>query len=197
MILSIRVAEEEILPDYLWTYVEEPRYYGLAAVLIHLGVFVLYQYYRPKRSRFLKYLICFLIFSLIPEFFRGVIFDLNRIAHFKKEEYSWQWENRLQKYAASVTKNAQQKWHAEKVIVTGSSYYVNNRVVLYSHVPPLLAADKINDLSILNTKAPVLILVILYEKDFANFQPFLSSKEKEDAGSLNGYYYYTVYVKPH
>jgi hypothetical protein len=197
IILSIRVAKEEISPGSLWTYIQEPRYYGLPIVLTQLGIFVFYQYYRIKRTRFLKFVFCIFVLLLLPEFFRGVIFDINRVAHFNKEEYSWQWENRLQKYAAWAINNAQQKHPAKKVVVTGSSYYVNNRVILYSHVPVLLEADKINDLSSLNTRTPVLLLIILYEEDFPNFQPFLSSKEKEEAGNLKGFHFYTTYITPH
>lgn len=197
IVLSVRVAKEEILPGYLWTYVEEPRYYGLPNVLVHMAVFVFYQYCRMKASRILKYVFYFLILFLLPEMFRGIIFDVRRIVNFKKEEYIWHLEYRFQKYAAEIIRKAQQKQPVENVVVTGSLLYVSNRVSLYSNVPVLIEAEKINELSSLNTKTPVLLLIILRENDFPNFRPFLSMKGKEVAGSFNGLFFYTVYVKPH
>ena len=58
-ILSLLVEKEEIFSWRLWTYIEEARYHGLPNVLMHLGVFVLYQYYCANRTRLLKYIIFF------------------------------------------------------------------------------------------------------------------------------------------
>ena len=197
MALSVRVAKEEIMTGVLWTYVEEPRYYGLPCVLFHMAVFVIYQYYRANHLRFLKFMLYFFILSLLPEMFRGIVFDIRRLENINKKEYSWQYENRFQKYADSIIENEKKKYSTNRVVVTGSSYYYNHRVILYSHVPVLHEVNKINDLSSLNTKTPVLLLIILLDKDLSGFKSFLSMKGKEVAGKFNGFSFYSVYVTPH
>lgn len=192
LLLSLWVAKEEILPGYFWTYIEDPRYYGLPVVLIHLSVFIFSRHLRMPATR-LKYLFVFSILLLLPEMFRGVLFDINRIVNIKKEEYSWQYENRFQKYAATILKKEKQP--GEKAVVTGSAYYMTNRVGLWSNIPVLDDASKINNLTSLNTKAPVLLLVILNEKDSAASQPFLSANSKA-IGQYGKYNFYTVHIVP-
>ena len=134
---------------------------------------------------------------MIPEMLRGIYFDINRIRNFKKEEYSWQYEKRFQQYAASVIKTEKQSRTIEKVVVTGTSYYMNHRVVINSHLPLLSEVYKINDFSSLNTKSPVLLLVIIEKKAFPAFQSFLSQKDVKAAGNFGDYFFYTAYVTPH
>ena len=83
------------------------------------------------------------------------------------------------------------------MVLAGSSPYMNNRVCLYIHIPLLKDVGKINDLESLNTKTSVLLLVMLREDARADFEPFLSPGEKKEAGLMEGFYFYTVYVEPH
>jgi hypothetical protein len=134
---------------------------------------------------------------MLPETFRGIIFISRRVVNINKEEYSWQYERSIQEYADVIIQKTKAKQPMENVVVTGSSYYMYYRIGIYSHVPALVEASKINDLSSLNTKKPTLLLVILQEKDFPGYQPFLSTKEKELAGHFRGFYFYTTHVNPH
>ena len=195
--LSARVPKEEIKPGMLWTYVQEPRYYGLINVLLQLGLFIIYSYYRRHPLKYLRYAFCFLLLLLLPELFRGIAFDTKRIVNSNKEKYFWVLEYRFQQYTEEIIKKAVQKQPVENVMVTGSSYYVNNRIAVYSHVPVLKEYEHINDFSSLHTTRPVLLLVILHETSLKNFQPFLSAQGKEVAGYSQGFYFYTVYVTPH
>ena len=197
MILSLRVAKEENFPGHWWTYIEEPRYYGLVNVMLHIAVFLLYQYYRLKHSKPLKYLFIGLLLLMLPETFRGIIFTVHRIENMDREEYSWQYERNIQQYADTLIQKEKAKQPVENVVVTGSSYYIYYRVGIYSHVPALTEANRINDLSSLNTKKTTLLLVILQEKDFPGYQPFFSNKEKELAGYFRGFYFYIAHVNPH
>jgi hypothetical protein len=196
-ILSLGVGKEENIPGQWWTYIEEPRYYGLVNVLLHIAVFGIYQYHKMLQSKFLKYLMICLVIFMLPEFFRGIVFTANRITNITQEEYSWQNDLKIQKYADSIIEKEKKEYPVEKVVVTGSWYYVYYRVGIYSKIPALLETEKINDLSTLNSKKPTLVLIILQEKDFPDYLPFLSSKEKELAGSFRGFYFYTTYVNPH
>ncbi len=193
--LSLCVAKEEILPGLLWTYIEDPRYHGLIAVLIHIAVFILYRFYANNTIRLFKFIFCFSLLLLLPEMFRGILFTMNRIKNLNKEEYSWQNEDRFQKYAAAIIKR--EKKPGEKVIVTGSAYYITGRISLYSYIPELKNVNEINNLSSFNTRDLAILLVVLHEKDLNQFQSFLSQKEKEFKGQLNGYNFYTIHVEPH
>jgi hypothetical protein len=204
MILSLTVAKEENLPGHYWTYIEEPRYYGLINVMIHLGVFLFYQYYRLRRSRFFKYLFISSLLLLLPEMSRGIIFTAGRVVNLNRETYIWQYEYKFQKHADAIIQKTQTKYPGENIVVTGSSYYAYYRVGLYSHIPAFTEVDKINNFSSLNTKKPIRMLVILQEKDFSKYQLFLSNKKNEFAGYFDGFYFkhqgfyfYTAHVKPH
>ncbi len=194
IILSMTVGKEENIPGSWWTYVEEPRYYGLIHVLVHLGVFLLYQYYRARDSKRLKYLLIILILLLLPETFRGILFTARRVMNAENEEYSWHAEKDVQLFARSVIQK--EKGEKENVIVTGSSYYMYYRVGMYNHVPALTDAASVNDLTKLNTKKSILLLVLLQEEDAKQYESFRMNPETQFAGEMQGVYFYTVHVKP-
>lgn len=196
VILSLRVGKEENIPGHWWTYVEEPRYYGLIALLLHIAVFAGYQYFKSFNSKF-RFAFYLLPLLLLPETFRGIIFTAKRIYKTGKEEYSWQYEQEIQDYADRVIKNARGKQNGEVTVVTGSSYYINYRVGLFSHVPVLRDASVLNLPVWLHTKKPALLLVILQENDFPDYQPFLQWNEKYLFGEFRGYYFYAIHVIPH
>lgn len=193
--LSLVVSKEEILPGYFWTYVEEPRYYGLVYVLIHLCVFVFYRYQREKTGKSPRWLFALFLLLLLPEFFRGVLFDLNRVRNFGKEVYSWQYEKRVQDYADSLVQTIRRKEKDTRVVVAGSSYYFNHRISLASHVPILYDSVSLNRPGALKTKAPVNLLVVLDETT-KSFQPFLNRNRLQPIGKFDRFLFYTVYVQP-
>ena len=133
---------------------------------------------------------------LLVEGCRGVFFTWNRVRYFGKEEYSWQYEDRLQKYADAVLQKAKQTYKVNKAAVAGSSYYYNHRIHLYSHVPMMHDAARINDLSSLHAKEPVVLLVMIHENHKPQFQPFLAQKGSESVGNFDGHSFYAVYVTP-
>jgi hypothetical protein len=197
MTLSLRVEKEEYFPGIYWTYVEEPRYYGLPNILMHLGVFAFYHFYKVKRSAVLKYVFGIMVLLLLPEMLRGIVFDFNRILYWGKEEYSWQYEDRFQKYAAAIINKERTRQPSEKTVITGTSYYMNHRVSLFSHAPILSDVLAINNLICLNTQKPVLLLVILNKKDLPIFQSFLSLNKNEAIGTFDGFNFYTIHIRPH
>jgi len=191
-ILSISVAKEENFPGNLWTYIEEPRYYGLITVLIHISIFASLPSLMKKFNRsFPAYL---LLLLLIPETTRGVVFTANRISRFNNEEYIWQLEYKLQKLADDIiNKNRKEN---EITVVTGSMYYLNYRVSLFSHAGIMNNASAINKPGQIKTTKPTLLLVIIYEKDVNAYLPFIESNKIEVAGYKDGFYFYTLHVSP-
>lgn len=194
--LSLSVGKEENYPGHWWTYVEEPRYYGLINVLLHLSVFILYHYRNTLRLK-AKYVFYILILMLLPETFRGMIFTAKRIMLAGKEEYSWQSEKEIQSYADWMIRRESGNQEKKMAVVTGSSYYINYRIGLYSHIPILPDAREIIDHASLNTKREVLLLIVLQEKDLPDYQDFLEANETELAGYTRGFYFYTLHVNPH
>lgn len=194
--LSLRVKNEGIITGYSWTYVQEPRYYGLIAIMMYVGMLLLYYSIRKNnvtRCKFLPYL---LLLLMLPETVRGVNFTLNRIIHYRTETYRWKSENQILNYADKIIKNESKKYGNEAVAVTGSFdifYYAG----IYSRIPVLVESSKINDISSLNSKKPTTLLVILKENDLPAFKEFLKNDEKKVFGHLGGFYFYTVHVKPH
>ncbi len=195
--LSLQVGKEENIPGHWWTYIEEPRYYGLVNVMLHIGVFAGYQFFRQKRQTLFKNIALMMILLLLFEAVRGIVFTTNRVRNINKEEYSWQYERSIQRYADSLIKKEQWQYPGSGIAVTGSFYYYYNRVGIYSHAPALSEPLSINTPRLLNTQKPVSLLVILHENDQQYFQPFLENKEKELAGYYRGFYFYTLHVNPH
>lgn len=196
-VLSVHITREEILPGVLWTYVEEPRYYGLPNVMLHLGFFIFYSHYYSRVSRLMQYLLIVAGLFLATEVLRGIYFDAHRLSKVGVEEYSWQTEDRIQRYADEVLKRRLRQQPVKKIVLTGSSFYINHRVSLYSYVPILKSPASINDLSSLKTSEPVLLFIILRKKDLDGFQSFLLNKEVKAEGDLDDYFFYTLYVRPH
>jgi len=190
MALSLAVAKE-VWEDRLWTYVQEARYYGVVVVMIQLGLFVYYRYGKAK-----KYLLIFLLIMSV-ESLRGLYFSANRVMKWNSEEYSWQYEQRFQEYAHSLIEKAGVEWGNPKSVVTGSVYYMNNRIALDSRIPVLNEVGSINHIASLNTKEPVSLLVVLHQRHINSYQPFLSTHGHAFAGKFDEFYFYTVYVKPH
>jgi len=191
--LSVRVAKE----DAWWTYVQEPRYYGLIILLIQLCSFIIYASYFGRFKKYIRYIFITLLIVMVPDMIRGIAFSTKRIINYKKEEYSWQTEFKIQQYAQEIIKKGKEKYKVENVIVAGSSDYINNRVCLYSHILIMDQVNRINYSSSLNTKKPVLLLIMLREDVLSAYQSFLNRKETEVAGSFYGIYFYTLYVNPH
>jgi hypothetical protein len=129
---------------------------------------------------------------MIPEMIRGIIFDTRRILNYRKEEYYWQYEYRFQKYAQEIINNKSRP--GLPVIVTGTSHYMNNRVSLYSDIPVFNEEKKLNDLSSLHTRAPVLLLVILHKNLFPEYEAFLENRSP--AGNFDEFYFFPVTISP-
>ena len=128
---------------------------------------------------------------------RGISFATKRISNFNKEKTSWQVELSLQQYADTIIKREQNVNEIYTTVLAGSSSYINNRICLFSHIPMIKDVIKINKFSSLNTKKPVLLLVVLRDDALKDFQPFLSLNEKKYAGKFAGFHFYTAYVTPH
>ena len=193
LLLSITVAKEKDV----WTYVEEARYYGLITVLLQLSIFIFLKYQYKNLGKYLIYGFCFTLLLMLPDMFRGIIFSANRILKYKKEEASWQVELKFQQYAEDIILREKNINGTKNAVIAGSSLYINKRISLYSHIPMMTEVLKINDLSSLNTKTSVLLLIVLRDDALQAFQPFLLLKEKKEQGQFNGFHFYTTYVTPH
>src|SRR5215204_95735 len=140
--LSLTVEAEKVISGGIWTYVQDARYFGLVIVLLHLSIFVFYRF-TQQGIKFRKYLFYLLLLLMLPEVFRGMAFTANRAAAFKKEEYFWQYEYDLSKYAGTIIEKEKKINTDKRIVLTGSSWLLNNRVSLYNHVPILEATPTI------------------------------------------------------
>jgi hypothetical protein len=188
--LSLFVPQEEILPGWFWTYIEEPRYYGLPVILLQLTyiLFIGKGWSYGSNTQKLLFLIPALLLTV--EVVRGMALSTRRLFLWNKEEYSWQYELRFQQYADSLLTVAP----GVQKTVTGSSHYMNNRISVYSRIPVLNDNKKINQPDSLHAKSHTLLLVVIHEKDFPNFRPFLEGRSP--SGFFEGYFFYLVYVEP-
>lgn len=194
-ILSLQVQKEEILSGWFWTYLEEARYYGLVTVLIHISLFVLYNIGLRKLSFLTKLIFVILTIFLFAEILRGVFFTFNRVRWHGKEEYRWQSEDRFQKYVDTLVTKAEMMYPGTKIIVSGSSYYFNHRVGLYSHIPILYDPRKVFDAASAQTTKPVVVVNILSKKSSSPQQSVYMRNEKVE-GNFGEFVFYITYVAP-
>lgn len=193
--LSLRVAKEFVYEGFLWTYVQEPRYYGTIQVCLHVLVFAAFSFYR-KTVR-VRYAFYFLVLLLLPEMFRGVIFTANRLGNLSKEEFGWQREKKFQQFATGVIEREKKKQNAEQVVLTGSSDWMTMRAALFSHAPLFEDVAKINDTSMLNTKRPVLMVAIIRKKDLSRFPSYVHWSNTKLVDSYEEFLFYTSSIQPH
>jgi len=196
VILSLLVDKEEISPGQWWTYVEDARYYGVADILLHLSVFLLFSHYRHKWKGISRTVLFIFPFLLLPEATRGYAFTAKRVINLGKEKYYWQQELGFQRYAAGIIQAKQDSLKVTVTVVSGSLYYANYRTSLHQQAPVLEDVASLNNPASLRSKEPVLLLAIIREDRREAFKPFISFHRTELAGQYNGFYFYSLYVTP-
>jgi hypothetical protein len=196
-ILSLSVQSETWGDGSLWTYVQDQRYYAVPNILIQLCLFSSYNYFKKQMKKPTRYFYYLAFLLLVVEMGRGAIFDVNRIKEFKSSTFSWQEEYKFQKFADSLITEQKKKNHRARFAVAGSTPYFNIRVSIYSHIPQMDKTTMINDLSTLNSKEPVILLVVIQNKFQHYYQPFLNSKNKRLAGTSGELSFYFTNVTPH
>jgi hypothetical protein len=193
-VLSLIVGKETMPNGSLWSYVQEPRYYGIVTMLTQILVFNQFSLVSIKFKRhFRLFYISFLILISI-EILRGSVFLTNRIMKFRTEEYSWQYELSLQQYANQIIQKERSEHPGINITVTGSIHYFYSRVAIYSHVNIFPDQYSINSFSKIHSSKPSLLLVIIHKSNLTDFHPFLNSRETRLAGHFRDFYFYTAYV---
>jgi hypothetical protein len=132
---------------------------------------------------------------LFVEMIRGIGFISNRIMHFNKEEYSWKHDIRFQKFSSALIENEKRNAGIDQVVLTGSEY-LNNRITLETHIPRMYADTLINNISLLHTKKPVLLIAVIQDIAKDRFASFLNNKEVKQIGRFENYSFYSINIKP-
>lgn len=196
IMLSLLVDKELIPPNRWWTYVEDARYYGLADILVHLTVFLLFYHYRRRVTKRLRLVLFILPFLLLPEAIRGIVFTGKRVINAGKEEFYWEQEKRFFGFGERIVRQKLESTGAKKAVVASSLYYAIYRSALQLQVPVMEDLAALLVPGQLKTSEPVLMLVIIKEEQLAAFNGFTGYPGTELAGELNGFYFYTLYVAP-
>ena len=193
-ILSLTVAKEEINPGVMWSYIEDARYHGLITVLFQMCLFIIIHQLTIADSRKWKLVPILILLLLIPETFRGMLFDANRISKIRTEEYSWQQELNLQKYADAIIAEKRKSVTFTHTVVTGTSYYMNYRVCIFSDAFYLKNTKVVYEEQGLKSAANVLLLFII-EINKVEAQKLSIEKGKFDyEGSFKGYSFYSKLI---
>ena len=131
-VLSLSVGKETMPDGSLWTYVQEPRYYGIVTVLTQILVFSQFSVLSKKIKRHFRliYISFFILISI--EILRGGVFIANRIMKFRTEEYSWQYELSIQQYADKIIQKERWEHPGINIAVTGSNHIYYSRLLCCS-----------------------------------------------------------------
>lgn len=195
-ILSLFVEKEEIFSWRYWTYIEEARYYGLGNVLLQLLLFAGYWHFKKVPVQKKKIVFTGLVLLMVIEMTRTTYFLYNRIRQYKQEEYSWQFENRFQQYADSIIRREKEMSKANTVVATGTSYYFNHRVAIYSKVPLLDSVSSLIRYQNLKSNDPAILIIILERGSETAFNQFLSQPFVKLTGRFERFDFYVAHIKP-
>jgi len=195
--LSLTVEKEEMMPGRFWTYAEDARYYGLATVLIHVCLVIILYNHRNYFHKYLNVILGALFLLLFPETLRGIHFVKNRIQNFNVEEYGWQFENKIQLFTDELIQREKKTHSVNKVIIGGSSWYINNRLGLFSNVPLINNGYTLNYIQSFQSKLPLCFIIVIQKNDLPLFQPFIIKFKPPRIAEFKGLYFYSLYVNPH
>lgn len=189
--ISLFVGKEENIPGHWWTYVEEPRYYGLLQILLQLSVF---SFLSLNKSFLIKakHLIIIIYILFLPETLRGIIFTGNRIAKAGHEEYSWQYEKSIQDYSKLLFTNQLKKYPEAKAAITGSSYFIYYRIAMSNKIPVMNDIEALKSTIALNAKKNTVLFIVENENN-----TLTKPENTELIGYFRGYTFYQTYVQPH
>jgi len=193
--LSITVGKENY--DFSkWTYVQEARYYGIIIVLAQIAGFVALYHFQNHKQKLQTILISLLIFLMIPDFFRDVVFSANRIMNLGKETYGWQYELAFQKTTDNLLHQLKNKNPGDKIILTGTSDWMTLRASLYSHYPVFTDVAKLNSPETLKTSLPVTLFAIIRDADLEAYNSFISLNGVDKVGSGHGFHFFSYRILP-
>lgn len=192
ILLSLRVAKEPLDNGMFWTYVEEPRYYGLLNVLLHIAVFTLYPFHKTAKTKLVRLLLPGLVLLMLPEMFRGAVFTAHRIQRFNKEIYGWQYELQFQKNVNEIVARTELIQKNRNIVLIGTSDWMTLRASLYCHLPVFEDVNKLNTITELTTTKPVTLLVLIQDEYINAFKSFISLEGVKPEGHANGFSFYTM-----
>lgn len=191
--LSLTVAKENWDGNIQWTYVQEPRYYGIMAILAHICLFVyLYNYYR-KSHLIIRFVFFLFAGFMTIESLRGFYFMVNRVKNYKSEIYLKPIRD-PGKYVEQKIKNELVKYGVKDLVVAGPHFIINNLSSLQFHSPILANFASINQISSLKTKKSLLLLVSIHEESLHNFKPFREHRDVSLTAHIGKFYIYTLYI---
>ena len=193
-ILSLTVAKEEINPGVMWSYIEDARYHGLITVLFQICLFIIIHQLIISDNKKWRFILILIPLFLLPETFRGLFFDANRIHKINTEEYSWQQELSIQKYADAIIAGKRRSIPFTHTAVTGTSYYVNYRVCIFSDAFYLKNTKAIYEEQGLKSAENVLLLYIIETNKVESQKSSIEKGRFDYEGSLKGYNFYSKLI---
>jgi hypothetical protein len=179
-----------------WTYIEEPRYYGAITVMIHIGIFVLYNYFKNKKKILESRVFLFLILLLLPEATRGLLFGINRMNHFSREEYMWQVDEKHEKVIQKLLEDKHLNPGNQKLAVTASSNWLTWKTALFSMQPAFKDFNKVNHPDSIHTSQPAVLFFVVDTNHANRFRPFINMNSENLIGSFQRWKYYSVPILP-
>ena len=124
----------------------------------------------------------------------GLYFTANRIKNFKQEEYSWQFEDRFQEYAATLMKIEKGLYPDAAPVLAGPVYFLNHRISLYTGAQIIIEKEQDRGWDNYKTKAPVLLTAVIPDDEADKFQSFIAKHADDKKGKFGQFSFYIVYV---
>lgn len=194
--LSVFVGPEALDNNEYWTYVEEPRYFGLIQVFVHVIFFVLISRQAFSSFKCFKVVKTVGLIFLFLEMFRGVFFSYNRIIEINTEEYGWQSEMKFQNCVNSTIAITNYKETKALTILVGSSDWMTLRAALKTRLPILDSVAMLSTSSKLITSKPVKLIAVIRNEHCSQFYNFINSPATIQLNTCYGFTIYSHLVNP-
>lgn len=194
--LSFFVGPEAVDNNQHWTYVEEPRYFGLIQVLTQLLFLILTSKQIFTGHKWFKVVKIIGLIFLSLEMFRGAFFTFNRINGIGKEQYGWQTEAQFQKCVDSTIASVRLNQKNVNTILVGSSDWMTLRVALKSHLPVLDSLSVLKYPALIKSSQQVNMIALIRDDHKMFFQEFVRLPETIQLNDCYGFTVYSILIKP-
>lgn len=192
--LSLRNAAI-ITPTYpLWTFVEEPRYFAYILTFLQQAVFIYLLADKATWRHGLKKMVAGVaILLFFFQFLHGVYFTVKILWKDRNDFHIDKHDHALVQFTIDYIKVLKEKFPGQPIVVASSDPSFCNIGNMNGAIGMYQSAA-LNQANKIHSPRPALLLVVLRDKLFGQYQGFLDYPKKELVKEIGDHFFYVVPV---
>ena len=188
--LSVTNAPEHKVSNFIWTYVEEPRYYAFVTLFIQQLVFIFLFNKKQKRKFVLKIFTAICAVLLTIQVLHGIYFVGKKLTT-ENHDFTIKKQQEAAQAFFYASLDSLQNHHPNKQVVSISNDITFQNLGTLKDYSGLYKVDSIDRLTSLNS-TDVIFLVVLPDDVRQRHETFLQQPYLKFIGAVGGYYFYTL-----